>query len=230
VPKDRSFRRSAFIGAGILLVAAAAVSAAILFRGMPARRSASKKGGAPPRTASLTQPAREEVMAAPGDETKEVLPLPKTVSGAPPSSAKAATPPEPPPRPLHEESVVPQTKATAAPGPERPQPVREKTPPVAKTPSPPSQETPPVTSPISPERTAPKGPGVVSKPAAAPQTDPFAGINLQGIIRFDPAHPEVLINGKALKVGDSLNGIEVVEIGDDSVKLRHGSAEKTIKY
>jgi len=229
VPEERSFRRSAFIAGVVLLVAAAAVSAVILYRGMLGRKAANKRAGAPPRTASLAQPEREVV--APGDETKEVLPLPKAVSGTPSSPAKAATrPPEPPPRPPGDESVVPRTRATTAPGPERPQPVREKAPPVAKSASPPSQEAPPVTSPISPERTAPTDRGVVSKPAAAPQSDPFAGIKLQGIIRFDPAHPEVLINGKALKVGDSLSGIEVVEIGHDSVKLRYGSVEKTIRY
>lgn len=222
VPEDRSFRRSAFIAGVVLLVAAAAVSAVILYRGVPGRRSASKRADTPPRTASLTHPEREEMMAAPGDETKDVLPLPKTVSG-PPS-------PEPPPRPPDEESAVAQTKATAAPGDDHPLPVREEAPPAAKGASPPSQEAPPVVSPISPARTAPTDRGVLSKPPATPQTDPFAGVKLQGIIRFDPAHPEVLINGKALKVGDSLNGIEVVEIGADSVKLRYGSVEKTIRY
>jgi hypothetical protein len=67
-----------------------------------------------------------------------------------------------------------------------------------------------------------------TEPPVAPPPDPFAGITLQGIMWFDPASPEALINGKALKVGDSINGIKVVEIGKESVRLRLGSVERVI--
>jgi hypothetical protein len=66
------------------------------------------------------------------------------------------------------------------------------------------------------------------EPPVAPPPDPFAGITLQGIMWFDPASPEALINGKALKVGDSINGIKVVEIGRESVRLRLRSIERVI--
>jgi len=66
------------------------------------------------------------------------------------------------------------------------------------------------------------------EPPVAPPPDPFAGITLQGIMWFDPASPEALINGKALKVGDSINGIKVVEIGKESIRLRLGSIERVI--
>jgi hypothetical protein len=220
VPRERSFKRAAFIGTGILLVAAAAVSAVILFRGMPGRKSPSRKGEAPPRTASLRLPESEEGMAAPGDETNEALPLPEMVTRPPSGPGKTdVAPPEPPPGPPPGEGAVAQTRPTAVPGRERPMPFRQEAPTAAKGAPPPAKRVEPGGSPISPE-----------KSAAPPPTDPFAAIKLQGIIRFDPAHPEVLINGKALKVGDSLNGIEVVEIGDDSVKLRHGDIERTIRY
>lgn len=66
------------------------------------------------------------------------------------------------------------------------------------------------------------------EPPVAPPPDPFAAITLQGIMWFDPASPEALINGKALKVGDSINGIKVVEIGKESIRLRLGSIERVI--
>lgn len=100
-----------------------------------------------------------------------------------------------------------------------------------KSPPKPVRELPPKPAPV-----VPSGTGVVPQPAplgqAAPaeRPDPFAGIVLQGIFRFDPKSPEALINGKALKVGQSINGVEVVEIGTDSVKLRFGAVEKVISY
>ena len=72
------------------------------------------------------------------------------------------------------------------------------------------------------------GPTPTPEPPVAPPPDPFAGIVLQGIMWFDPASPEALISGKALKVGDSINGIKVVEIGRESVRLRLGSIERVI--
>lgn len=86
------------------------------------------------------------------------------------------------------------------------------------------------------ERTAEAGATTAGVQGIVPETpielppDPFAGITLQGIMRFDPTSPEALISGKSLKVGDSINGIEVVEIGDESVKLRFGSIERVISY
>jgi len=67
----------------------------------------------------------------------------------------------------------------------------------------------------------------VEPPATAP--DPFAGIAVQGIVRFDPSTPQVLINGQLLTVGQFLGGVEVLEIGGDSVRLRHDKAERIIK-
>ncbi len=78
-----------------------------------------------------------------------------------------------------------------------------------------------------------EAPGESTKPAELPialPPDPFAGITLQGIMRFDPKSPEALINGKALKVGESIGDVKVVEIGEESVRLRCGNAEKVISY
>lgn len=73
-------------------------------------------------------------------------------------------------------------------------------------------------------------PAPPTEPPVAPPPDPFAGITLQGIMWFDPTAPEALINGKTLKVGDSISGITVVEIGRESVRLRLGDIERVISY
>jgi hypothetical protein len=93
-------------------------------------------------------------------------------------------------------------------------------------------EEPPAKADIGPEADLVIAQGPTA-PAEAPieaPPDPFAEITLQGISRFDPTSPEALINGKSLKVGDSINGIVVVEIGEESVKLRFGSIERVISY
>lgn len=69
-----------------------------------------------------------------------------------------------------------------------------------------------------------------TEPPVVPPPDPFAGITLQGIMWFDPTAPEALINGKTLKVGDSIDGIKVIQIGRESVRLRLGDIERVISY
>ncbi len=218
VPKARGFGRIVILAAVLLLVVAAAViGGVILYRGRPGERSAGKKPDEPTRTASLPQPDRQDVLPA-GETEKAPPPKPvETVKPAPetPSSPTTAaeTPSGPPAKPRPEIAPTPQ--------------------PVPEGPIPSVKESPPEVAPTAP----PEGPESAGKereevplPLPAPETDPFAAIKLQGIIRFDPTAPEVLINGKVLKVGDSLNGIEIIEIAGESVKLRYKNIEKTIRY
>jgi len=205
VPKEKSVRRVVFLTAACLLVAGAVVCAAILWKDMFGGKSVSDKTDQPVRAASLPRPEGSDVL--PGREAEEALPLPEAS-------------PQPELAPAEKEPAKPE-----APSPGRP--------PTPESPSPPVGETPPSAAPTPPPKDAPtveKQPGTVSEPPPVAKADPFAGIKLQGIVRFNPTAPEVLINGKALKVGDSLDGIEVVEIGDAHVKLRHGNIEKTIRY
>lgn len=227
VPKDRSFRRIASLAAIVLLVGAVGGSAVMLYRGTLGRRSAGGKADKPVRTASLTQPERQEVL--PAEEAHEAPPLPERTS--PPMSKPAGTEPEKDeaPSPLAEvNGAAARAEAKAAREDMSPSPVREEPQvPAPESPSPPAAKSPPAVSPTPPP---PKERAIVPEAPATPETDPFAGIKLQGIMYFAPGTPAVIINGRALKVGDSLKGIEVVEIGADSVKLRYRNIERTIRY
>ena len=217
----------------LLLVAGGVVSAVIVWDKMLGGRSASKGPAEPPRTASLTQPEGEERL--PGKEREKAPPLPGMISGPAPKPAETELekPAAPSPRP-EMNGAPPGAETVAERGDMPPSRVREQPQPSApEVSSPPAAESPPAVSPTPPPKVAsptPKKRADVPERPSSPQTDPFADIKLQGIILFDPENPEVLINGKSLKVGDSLTGIEVVKIGTDSVKLRYGTIEKTIRF
>jgi hypothetical protein len=203
VPNEKRSRRVGVLVVVLLLMAGVAVGSVFLFRELRGGKTPARRAGEPVRTASLSPAEEKEALAR---EAEEPLPLPETPAGA---SAAPAEAPSPAP------GTSPATQPTA-PGTTRP-----------------AAESPPTTAPAPrPEAAsfAPPAPGAVSEPPEPPQADPFAGVKLQGIIHFDPATPEVMINGRTLKVGESLDGIEIVEIGTDSVKLRHGTIEKTITY
>jgi len=194
------------------------------------------------------QPEGEERL--PGKDREKSPPLPGMISGPAPKPAereleKPAAPSPPPevngaaagaetvagrgdmaPSRQREQSQPSAPEVSSPPAAESPPPARETSPPPEKE-SPPAVSPTPLPKPASP---TPKKRAIPPERPSSPQTDPFAGIKLQGIILFDPENPEVLINGKSLKVGDSLNGIEVVEIGTNSVKLRLGTHEKTIRF
>ncbi len=152
--------------------------------------------------AQVAPPGREVEAPQPEEATEGALPQPKPESGP---------------------SVTPEALGSEAAGPSVP----------AVTPSEPVKETPGeavaelASEPPSTVTEVPDAPA--EAPIEAPP-DPFAGIALQGIVRFDPASPEALINGKSLRVGESINGIVVVEIGVESVKLRYGGIERVISY
>lgn len=131
------------------------------------------------------------------------------------------TPPENVPETRPSETVTASTPAETTAATPSPTPAREQPNPAA----PPDSGT---TAEVLPDTAI--GPVPPTEPAVAPPPDPFAGIMLQGIMWFDPTAPEALINGKTLKVGDSINGIKVLEIGRESVRLRLGEIERVISY
>lgn len=211
VPEEKKAKRIVALVAVLLLVVGGVASAVILGKDLLGGKRSGDQGGGAAQVASLPQGEGPEISSAP--ETEEPLPLPGTSPTEEPSLA--GTPPEAP-------ETVPSPEPSPAEGP--PLPKTEPPTPETISPTAPSGPTPEGATP------APKPDSVAPEPVVAAPPDPFAGIKLQGIIRFDPTTPEVLINGKTLKVGESLNGIKVVEIGEDSVKLRCGAIEKTLRY
>jgi HD-like signal output (HDOD) protein len=65
-------------------------------------------------------------------------------------------------------------------------------------------------------------------PKAPPPASPFDTIKVQGIM-YSAAHPVVLIDNKALKVGDRVNGVEIVSIAPASVVLSCKGEKKTFR-
>ncbi len=226
VPEEKHTRRTLLSVVVVLLIAGGAVSAFFLARDLFGRRSSSDRSGGTAQVASLPQGEGPEV--SPPRETEEPLPLPGTTpleepspSAGPPEAPGTAPSPQPSPaegpslqkpEPSAPETIPPTTSPAATSGPQE------------TTPTAPSGPTPEGATP------SPKPDSVAPEPTAPPPPDPFAGIKLQGIMRFDPNALEVLINGKTLKVGDSIGGITVVKIEEDSVTLRSGTNEKTITY
>jgi hypothetical protein len=56
----------------------------------------------------------------------------------------------------------------------------------------------------------------------------FDSIKVQGIV-YSAGHPVALINGKALGVGDRIEGVEVVSIGVSKVVLARSGEQRTFK-
>lgn len=149
------------------------------------------------------------------------------------------------PQPEEENIQVGQSQRSEATAPEE---VPEARPSAVLVGSPPSEPASPFRAPLpvrgEPPRATPSDMGTVTEalpetaitpvaptePPVAPPPDPFAAITLQGIMWFDPTAPEALINGKTLKVGDSIDGIKVIQIGRESVRLRLGDIERVISY
>jgi hypothetical protein len=63
----------------------------------------------------------------------------------------------------------------------------------------------------------------VSEVAAAPKP----ALKLQGMI-YHPKHPSVIINGKALFVGDAIDGFRVTTIAPDRVTLVGGGTTNVL--
>ncbi len=247
VPKASGARRAIQVVIVLLVVGAAGFGAVTLYKQFVRGRTPTRTEG--DRVASL--PEREAEGLPLGTGRQEALPSPavspERLPGRAPDKAVGRVPekaPEPTLPASRPTSVVegPPAKALSAPSnretavrtaPDQGKVPAATVPPVAaeKSLPKPVRELAPKPAPV-----VPSGTGVVPQPApvgqAAPaeRPDPFAGIVLQGIFRFDPKSPEALINGKALKVGESINGVEVVEIGTDSVKLRFGAVEKVVSY
>jgi len=216
VPKERRIWRIVALAAVVLLVGGAAVSAFIFLKGIFGGAPASRRTSEPSKVASLSRPGRQEGPS--GKMSGEALPLPAAVSPTPGRGTGAPQLTSP----VTAETTSPPREAIAA---------GAAMPPARESSASPSAESPPVVpARPAPDAAAPGTAAIPSEPPAGPQADPFASVKLQGIIRFDPSAPEVLINGKSLRVGDSFDGIQVVEIGADSVKLRYRNVVKTIRY
>ncbi len=184
--------------AGIVLVAGGAVIGAAML--YTEFLTGKPEEDAAEQVASL--PETEEETILPGEEQRAQLTLPENVTEARPAETFAGVKPGKAPAVGLSPSLTGEQPAPG--GPTEPQP------------------------PAQADPLAGIGSVPAPEPPVAPPPDPFAGITLQGIMWFDPASPEALINGKALKVGDSINGIKVVEIGKESVRLRLGSIERVI--
>jgi hypothetical protein len=204
IPKDHGARRVAMAALVLLLVVGGAFSAIKLFKDLRGNGSTASAGTGS-QVASL--PGSQEHRIPPGDHFNEET----TPSQALPTSAER-------PAPVEE-------REQESPLPVKPSPRQAASVPTAAASS-------GGTPPSSPETVLP-GPEVPGDAPELPQEaqpDPFAGISLQGIMRFGPKGPQALINGQLLKVGDSLNGIEVIQIGQENVRLRCGNVEKAIGY
>lgn len=58
--------------------------------------------------------------------------------------------------------------------------------------------------------------------------DEFPRLSVSGII-FDPFDPEAIINGQSVKTGEEIEGVYIVEIMKDSVRVRYKGQERILR-